>query len=224
MFIEFLVRDPEGNVIWASGRTNALGVLVKGATQEVLPSEEQNLNPDTFQPHYQTITQDDQVQIYEDVYEDSDGSITTSFLRRVNEVKDNRIRPKGFDPAFFESPSFSPYIQALGELHGEERFDPHYTDPSLTGSDIIEYLISLDSDTLSRVHDVQATLYYQAIPPAYLEERFADAGAGPAKDDEIKRLYYITSHLNVDVPQDENAGHPVKDWKLLLTRASREID
>ena len=224
MFIEFLARDAEGNVLWASGRTNGLGVLVKGDTDEILPSEEQQINTDTFQPHYQRITKDDQVQIYEEVYEDSDGNVTTSFLRRVHEVKDDRIRPKGFDPAFFESPSFSPYIQALAELHGEERFDPHYTDPALTGSDVVEYLIPLDSDTLDLVQDVQATLYYQTIPPAYLEERFADAGAGPAENDEIKRLYYITSHMNVNESAEGEGGAAIRDWKLFLSRAAKELD
>ena len=219
MFIEFLARDAEGNILWASGRTNGLGVLVKGTTQEVLPSEEQNLNPDTFQPHYQMITNDDQVQIYEEVYEDSDGNVTTSFLRRVHEVKDDRIRPKGFDPAFFESPSFSPYIQALAELHGEERFDPYYTDPALTGSDVVEYLITLDDETLDRVHDVQVTLYYQAIPPSYLQQRFQDARVGPAESDEIRRLYYITSHLNVD-----EADSAIKNWKIYVTGSTRTLD
>jgi hypothetical protein len=224
MFIEFIVRDAEGNVLWASGRTNNLGAIVRGTTNEVLPSEEPLLNPDSFQPHYRTITRDDQAQIYEEVYEDSAGNVTTSFLRRVNEVKDNRIRPRGFDPAFFESPSFSPYIQALAELHGEEKFDPYYTDPELTGADVIEYLVSLDNETLSRVHDVQATLYYQSMPPSYLQQRFGDAGVGPAENDEIRRLYYITSHLNVEDTVDSDGAQVLNDWKLVLVRAARELE
>ncbi len=224
IFIEFFVRDKDANVLWASGRTNGLGVLLKGITDEALPSEEPVLNPDAFQPHYQTITEDDQVQIYEEVDEDSDGNVTTSFLRRVNEVKDNRIRPKGADPEFFDNPALSPYTQALAVLHGEERFDPHYTEQALTGSDGIEYLITLDSDTLDRVHDVQVTLYYQAVPPSYLQERFRDASAGPAENDEIKRLYYITSHLNVNEAVDGNGMQVLKDWKLFLTSVERALE
>jgi hypothetical protein len=224
IFIEFLVRDKDGHALWASGRTNELGVLLKGTTDEALPSEEPVLNPDSSQPHYQTITRDDQVQIYEEVDEDSDGNVTTSFLRRVNEVKDNRIRPKGTDPQFFDNPALSPYTQALAVLHGEERFDPHYTEQALTGSDVIEYLITLDGETLSRVHDVQVTLYYQAIPPAYLQERFRDAGVGPAESDEIRRLYYITSHLNVNDPPADEDGHVIRDWKLYITGRTRTLD
>jgi len=224
MFIEFLARDANGNILWASGRTNKLGALVRGTTEEVLPSEEPFNNPtDQFQPHYQIITSDDQVQIYEEVIEDSDGNVTTSFLRRVNEVKDNRIRPKGFDPAVFTSPFFSPYINALAELHGEERFDPHYFEIDLTGSDVVEYLIPLDDETLGSVRDVQVTLYYQAIPPAYLQERFRDASAGPGESDEIRRLYYITSHLNVDDTVDESGRPVIKDWKLFLTADTQAL-
>ncbi len=225
MFIEFLVRDRDGNVLWASGRTNRLGVLVRGTSDEVLPTEEPLLNPETaFQPHYQTITRDDQVQIYEEVYKDSEGDVTTSFLRRVTEVKDNRIRPKGTDPEFFANPALSPYEQALAELHGSVKFDPYYTDAALTGADVVEYRIDLDGETLSRVHDVRVSLYYQAIPPSYLQERFNDASAGPAENDEIRRLYYITSHLNVDNSVDSEGAPVLKDWKIPLTSATRALD
>lgn len=164
------------------------------------------------------------MQIYEEIVEDSDGNITTSFLRRVNEVKDNRIRPKGTDPEFFANPVLSPYTQALAVLHGEERFDPHYTDIELTGSDVIEYLMTLNDETLSRVHDVQVTLYYQATPPSYLQERFRDASAGPAENDEIRRLYYITSHLNVNDSVDGEGSDIIKDWKLFLTGTARTFE
>ena len=85
------------------------------------------------------------MQIYQELMKDSEGVLTTSFLRRVNEVKDNRLRPKGFDPVVFASPP-SPFIRAPAEIAGAARFDPHYYDPSLTGSDEIRYLATLDED------------------------------------------------------------------------------
>jgi hypothetical protein len=30
----------------------------------------------------------------------------------------------------------------------------------------------------------------QSIPPYYLQQRFAEAGVGPAAEDQIRRLYY----------------------------------
>src|SRR5262249_15448980 len=147
-----------------------------------------------IQPHYQVIEAGNQVQIYQELIRDSDGLLTTSFLHRVDIVKDNRIRPKGFDPEFFAA-NPSPYIQELAVLHGEEANDPYYVDPKLTGADRIEYRVALDPDTLARADHVEATLYSQSIPPSFLQQRFADAARGPGNKDDIQRLYYLTSHL-----------------------------
>lgn len=226
VFIEFLVRDIDGNILWASGRTNELGAILKGITNEVLKSEEPvNFPEEPFQPHYQLITEDDQVQIYQELIKDSDGNLTTSFLRRIDEVKDNRLRPKGYNPELFANPVLfpSPFIQALAETHGQAAFDEYYTNPELTGADIIEYLISLDEQTLNQVHDIKVTLYNQSIPPFYLQQRFRDGNRGPAEKDEIDRLYYLTSHLNVNDVLDEKGNQVLKDWKLFITSETSSL-
>jgi hypothetical protein len=223
MLLELLVLDAAGEVLWASGRTNELGFVVDGITDEVLASEQPVRFPDApVQPHYQTIDSTDQVQIYQELIRDSDGALTTSFLRRVETIKDNRVRPKGYDPAFFERSS-SPYIQELALLHGEEARDPHYVDPRLTGSDEIEYRIRLDGDGLARAAEVRATLYYQSIPPFYLQERFADASAGPGHADDIERLYYMTSHLNLDGATNERGEPVLQGWKLRIAGDAKGV-
>ena len=45
---------------------------------------------------------------------------------------------------------------------------------------------------------VQVSLYIQSIPPFYLQERFQDAARGSGAKEDIERLYYLTSHLNLD--------------------------
>ena len=40
MFLEFLVKDSDGEILWASGRTNGLGAIVEGTSEKVLPSEQ----------------------------------------------------------------------------------------------------------------------------------------------------------------------------------------
>lgn len=222
VFLEFKVMDKDGNLLWASGRTNELGAIVDGTTDKVLPSEQPVKFPNApFQPHYQVITSGDQVQIYQEMIKDSDGQLTTSFLRRVDKVKDNRIRPKGFDPAFFAL-NPSPFVQELAEIPGQAKFDPHYTDPNLTGSDNIEYLVTLNKDTLERVGSVTATLYNQSIPPFYLQQRFRDANRGPKLKNEIDRLFYLTSHLNVDTVAGSDKPSALKSWKLALATHSRK--
>jgi hypothetical protein len=154
------------------------------------------------------------VQIYQELNADSDGILTTSFLRRVKEVKDNRLRAKGFDPAAFAG-NPSPYIQALAKCEGEAVCnDPYYRDPKLTGADTISYAIDLDDDSLARVDRISIRLLSQSIPPFYLGDRFRDAEVGPAGKDDIGRLYYLTSHLNTGDPPGPNAPAFIRDWKL----------
>jgi hypothetical protein len=223
MFLEVLVLDAQENLLWASGRTNSLGFLVDGTSDDVLPSEQPLRFPDApIQPHYQTITSGNQVQIYQEQIRDSDGVLTTSFMRRVETVKDNRIRPKGYDPAFFAR-SDSPYIRELAVLHGDEANDPDYTDPRRTGADAITYRVALDPDTLARADHVQVTLQYQSIPPFFLQDRFADASHGPGRRDDIQRLHYVTGRLDIAGATDDR-GTPVLDgWKLRITSASGPV-
>jgi hypothetical protein len=200
-----------------------LGFLLDGLTDNVLESEQPVNFPNApIQPHYQVIDSSSEVQIYQELIRDSDEALTTSFLKRVNVVKDNRIRPKGFDPQLFARSS-SQYIRDLAKLTAEEAADPYYTDPKLTGADTIEYRIPSDPDTLSRADHVQVTLYYQSIPPFYLQDRFHDATQGTARQDDIKRLYYITSHLNLDDAKSESGEAVLKGWKLRIMQRARAV-
>ena len=223
IFVEFLVNDSQGNVLWASGRTNGVGAIIEGVDGPILPTELVLENPQAFQPHYQQISSQDQVQIYQEVVADSDGNITTSFLRRVFTIKNNRIRPEGFDPEFFFQNS-SPFIRELAEIPGNAKFDPYYTDPSLTGADEIEYIVSLDPATMAAVDNVKVTLYNQSIPPFFLQQRFSDANIGVAEKGNIERLYYITSHLNTLDARDENGEAFIEDWKLMLATDTKTIE
>ena len=125
------------------------------------------------------------------------------------------MRPKGFDPTLFADSS-SPYIQELAVLHGEETRDPYYYDPRLTGSDEIEYRIALEPEVLARAARVEVELYYQSIPPFYLQERFADASFGPGEKDDIQRPYYLTSHLKVPGARARDGEAVLAGWKLWL--------
>ena len=49
---------------------------------------------------------------------------------------------------------------------------------------------------------VQATLYYQAIPPFYLQDRFCTA-----QGQDTQRLYFLAGHLNL-------TGTQAESWKL----------
>ena len=73
---------------------------------------------------------------------------------------------------------------------------------------------------------VQAKLYFQAIPPYYLNDRFnnpiqPEFPPGHKMTD-TERLYWITSRLNVNI-QDGNNEEFIKDWKLQVGGTASEM-
>ena len=123
-FIEFSVLDVNNKVLWASGRTNELGVLIDGGKNpkpikgELWWNENCTARPDAdagvHQPHYQEINRQDQVQIYQELVAapppdatektcvpeaELKGPLTTSFLSICAKVKDNRLLPAGLPQA-----------------------------------------------------------------------------------------------------------------------------
>jgi hypothetical protein len=102
-FLEFqVVGGPqgaaEGDVVWVSGSTNRAGVIV-GPGGEPLPSEffaAQAGGGEAYQPHFQVITSSLQVQIYEELTQSPEGKLTSSFISRCHNLKDNRLLPAGW--------------------------------------------------------------------------------------------------------------------------------
>ncbi len=221
MLLEYRVIATDGSTLWCSGCTNGLGVVLDGVNGQPLASELPIKNPTAYQQHYLKITSQNQAQIYQELIHDSDGNFTTSFIRRVKHIKDNRIRPRGYDPEWFAS-NPSQYIRELKTTYGNAAKDPYYTNPNLTGADQIEYNITLDAAAMSKVSHVEVTLSNQSIPPFYLQQRFNSANLGAKKSDEIKRLWYLTSHLNTDSINSD--GKPfIKDWKLGIACSGRSL-
>jgi hypothetical protein len=205
-FITFEGLDENGNVVWASGRTNEAGAIVKGLSAEVLPTEffyDPVSRKQVFQPHYQVINDEGQVQIYEELMADTEGKITTSFVALDQPIKNNRLLPKGWR-------ANGPFAEFTGP-HGEAERDPDYISPSgAVGGDRIVYRVPINERTRAIVA-VRVSLNYQSIPPYYLNQRFT-IGQGP----ETKRLAYLASHLTVE-------GTPAESWKLLLVCSTRRV-
>jgi hypothetical protein len=90
-WLHVVVTDANNNTIFESGRPLAEG-KIQGNDAE---------NPDPFslpyEPHYDTITSADQVQIYEPIMLNTDKEVTYTLLRAFSYAKDNRLLPAGFD-------------------------------------------------------------------------------------------------------------------------------
>jgi mono/diheme cytochrome c family protein len=209
-FIEFNVienRNGRENVVWASGRTNDLGLIVDG-NGKVLPSEfftdyiENGKTLQHYQPHYQTINSQDQVQIYEELAQDAAGKFTTSFIHRDHELKDNRLLPLGWTKSGPSPEVPHAYVEATYPK-GNAAEDPQYLDGG--GTDIVTYEVTLPAGVDPANVTVEATIFYQSIPPSFLNMRFQGAPDAPA----TRRLYYLTSNLATVLT-------PIRNWKLRL--------
>jgi len=227
-FVAFTVLDQNGETLWESGRTNAAGVLVdEGGT----PLEGELWWKDDcsgyakpgerpHQPHYQEISRQDQAQIYQELVStppdspepicnaavEPAGELTTSFLSICSEVKDNRIMPKG-SLALDDRREIARALGADDELAVDVGATGVGDDPDYVsgGGDSLVYRIPLaDLPAGKRPASVQASLYYQATPPFYLQDRFCTA-----KGDDPERLKFLVGHLNVD-------GTQVDGWKLAV--------
>jgi hypothetical protein len=83
------VADRDGGVVFESGRPLADGRIEGNDAEEGDGS--------TWEPHWQTITRPDQVQIYETVMLSVEGEVTWTLLHAFEYAKDNRLLPTGFD-------------------------------------------------------------------------------------------------------------------------------
>jgi hypothetical protein len=188
-----------------------------GCNNKFLPGT----NPQHYQPHYfwdprkntgTAITRQDEVQIYEELNLNIQCAMTTSFLRRDFQLKDNRLLPFGWSKTGPLKADKTPFIPA-DYLH--ETFpvsvggDPSYGDGS--GTSVVRYEIPLSAFAARNV-TITATLNYQSIPPYFLHDRFTQAPNSPA----TQRLYYLTSNL-------QTKGTPIENWKLQITSASQAV-
>ncbi len=215
-FLEVLAtKKSTGEVVWGSGRTSSVGVIVDGQGRP-LPSE---FLPDakTFQPHYREIRAEDQVQIYEELTLDAKNEFTTSFIHRDSHPKDNRLLARGWlsgDHLATKSPIVKQFLVATDPEGASVLADPDFGDnggKGATGIDHIKYIMSLPAGVDKADIAVKVTMYYQAIPPFYLRQRFQIAPHGEAS----RRLYFMASRLVTE-------GTFIEDWKLPLVSATTD--
>jgi hypothetical protein len=154
-FVEFLLVDLESmDTIFHSGKYNEAYELA-------------NHNTD-FEPHYDYISEESQVQIYELVPADINGDFTTILERGYQTIKDNRLVPLGFtkDHVVYDTVA----------IVGMAVDDPNYNSDDFgvdgTGSDKITFGIKLG--TYSGSIKAYAKVHYQSLSPRWINPLFED--------------------------------------------------
>jgi hypothetical protein len=249
-FIEFKVQTWSGtqwDTVWASGATNecgagqppaavvpcgVIGTLKDGQFAGPLVTEffDKQGNPaQRFQPHYEVITSEEQVQIYEELVKDSNGDFTTSFLSLKDDIKDNRLMPRGWDRNNYFAHTTWPKTPGPD---GRTDADPRYLDGS--GTDLLTYRVPARL-VAGRPWQVTATLYYQSVPPYFLKQRYDGAQRGPNRIYTDSLRWYVnnldvTSGTDINIRNNPDRGWeqiltdqmPIRNWKLMIGAATRQ--
>jgi hypothetical protein len=151
-YVEFVMTDDNGNEIFHSG---ALQSNFEVSGQDPI-----------YEPHYDLINDQGQVQIYEMIMGDVNGNPTTVLERAHHMLKDNRLVPLGFTTAH------AAYDSTM--IVGAAASDPNFNfvdGIEGTGTDEIRFHIPV-AGINGNVH-VTARLMYQSLPPKWMEEMFA---------------------------------------------------
>lgn len=204
-FLDFEVLDAADKPLWASGATNQFGMITNGVGGAVLPSE--FFDGGQYQDHHTQITDQGQVQIYEELVKDTEGHFTTSFLSLFNNIKKNRLLPRGWKPDGPNAAHTAP--------HGSAAKDPDYLNGC--GCDTLIYKVPLSK--IPNAAKVQARIYYQTIPPYYLRQRFTDTydPSTHTAAENTRRLMDFVGKLNVKQTE-------LHEWKLFVAGTTRSIN
>ena len=138
-WLHVTIKDVNEQVVFESGRVSQNGAIF---------GNENDADPLAFEPHYDEITNPEQVQIYETIMRDVYGNVTTVLLSASAYAKDNRLLPAGFDKTAVPED-----IAPVGNAVGDDDF---------TGSgDTVTYRV--DTGNASGPFTVKVELLYQSI-------------------------------------------------------------
>lgn len=149
-WLHVTVHDSTGKNIFESGAPMENGAIV---------GDDSN-NQGNFEPHYDLITDQDQVQIYETIMHNSDGKVTNTLLRAASYAKDNRLLPMGFDKN-----TASKDIAVYGTAATDNNFSG--------GMDQITYAIPVENQ--SGPFTITARLLYASLSFAFMQDLHQDA-------------------------------------------------
>ena len=166
MILHVQVKDAQNQVVWESGKVNADGSVTGVDSDTALGG---------FEPHYELISSQDQVQVYESIMGDYLGNVTYTLLHGKEYLKDNRILPQGFDKN-----TASNDVKVVGNALTDANF--------IAGSDEVTYRIAGLSPGQ---YSVKAELIYQALAYGFAQQLFSDTETHEVAD--FKTMFDVSS-------------------------------
>jgi hypothetical protein len=186
-FIEFWVVTDSGDTLMHSGRFNAQGELQH--------------HSEPFEPHYQAIRQNSEVQIYEMVVGDVSGAFTTLLERGAMTLKDNRLPPIGFST---NHPVYDT-VRIVGAAETDPDFNRNNNFQG-TGADRVYYHVHR-SNFAGNIN-VSARVYYQSLPLRWLAPMLAES---TPEIDHFRTMYEAADHTPILVASADLNGLPLNE-------------
>ncbi len=151
VWVRLQVEDAAGQVMFASGRFDERGRIIDGAGQ-ILAAENVDGPPSS---HFSKIDSSSQVQIYESLMADAEGTVTYSLLRGAKYHKDNRLLPLGWR---IDHPRGSLTAPVATSDDGD----------FVAGSDVVRYVVDIVPGR--GPYKIEAALFYQVLGSRYAAE------------------------------------------------------
>lgn len=139
VWLHVWITDANGETVFESGAVDADGRIL---------GNDNDTDASLYEPHYDVISNPEEVQIYESIMQTTEDAVTTTLLKASGYVKDNRLLPAGFSLDGVD-PDIAPYGQATADAD------------FLAGGDTVHYQV--DVGGAQGPFTVHFELYYQSI-------------------------------------------------------------
>lgn len=159
-----------------------------------------------YQPHHYMINSESQSQIYEMIMGDVNKNRTTVLERADTTLKDNRLPPEGFS----DLSSVYDTVKIIGSAYSDPDFNRYNGNMDGSGKDIIHYHLPLG--ILTNSASIYARVYYQTLPPGWLQEMFS---YNSAPIDSFKAMYQMADKRPILIASDSILNLPVLNPKNL---------
>jgi len=178
-FVELFVVNESEDTIFHSGKMDENYQLI--------------YEDEGFEPHYDIIENEEQVQIYEMVMGDVSYEPTTLLERAFVHLKDNRLPPQGFSSEFYNYDTVAIYGDALlddnfNKMNGTEG----------SGKDILYFHIPISG--YAGELSIKANVYYQTVSEKWLENMFSYTSD---EIDSFKEYFYNADREPILVASNE---------------------
>ncbi|MBC7863318.1 MAG: T9SS type A sorting domain-containing protein, partial [Bacteroidia bacterium] len=146
-----------------------------------------------YENHYNVINSQSQNQIYEMVMGDVAGNKTTVLERADTTLKDNRLVPEGFTTTDIVYDT----VKICGDALNDADFNKFSGGIEGSGKDFVHFHIPIAG--FPTAFNVYSRLYYQTLPPGWLQEMFSYSSA---PIDSFKTMYNGANKAPVLVDAD----------------------